>query len=258
MSGKSRQASNLEETPIDNPQELFDFPGFEDIISLKEWEKLVRLTGGDKKTPYLRILTVPPSFTFIKKGEYDMHIFILLEGVVEAVIQDEKGLPKTAKKFMPGNCFGELGVIEQIARTADVRSSIFGCARLLKIDWTVTEKQEHAEVVIPLLKLVIKKTVDNTRSGHAAIGRVIVKATTILQEHENELSNLHLENSVLESEVAQKDAVIEQMQLLLKVNGINYEETAPVIYKTDQPLDNTRIDAAIELLEAALKQIKPD
>lgn len=218
MSSQSQRGPGLKEEPIDNPQELFDFPGFDGIVSLEEWEKLVRLRGVDDKTPYLRILTVPPSFTFIKKGEYDMHIFILLEGIVEAIIQDKKGIPKTAKKFMPGNCFGELGVIKQTARTADVRSSDFGYVRLLKIDWTITERQECAEVVMPLLKLIIKKTVDNTRSGHDAIGRVIGKATTIMHDHDAEIRLLREENLKLKMTVSQQEAQIKLLEIKKEID----------------------------------------
>lgn len=248
-------SSPIKETPVLDPGAIFDILGSEDVCSRQDWEKLSTLTGKDGKTPYLRVITVPPGVAFIKKGEVDMHIFIVLEGTVEAILRDETGKAKTAKKCSTGDCVGELAVVEGAARAADVQASGDGPARLLKIDWSITEKQGNSGVALPLVKLVLKKIAQNTRSGYEAIGRVIEKASTVMKSQEDAINNLRERNRALTDAITSKETLIAQMRQALLAKGVEFETLEISSAVEDIPAD-INIDAAITLLQGALSQIK--
>lgn len=247
--------SPITETPALDPGAIYKILGSEDACSREDWEKLVKLTGKDGKTPYLRIITVPPGVAFIKKGEVDMHVFIILEGMVEAVLRDENGKTKTAKKCSVGDCVGELAVIEGAARAADVQASGENPARLLKIDWSITEKQESFDIALPLVKLILKKVAQNTRSGYYAIGRVIEKASSVIKSQDDATKKIQERNRALSDAISSKETLISQMRQALLAKGVEFETLELSSTGEDLPAD-INIDAAISLLQGALSQIK--
>jgi CRP-like cAMP-binding protein len=255
--GAVKISSPITETPVLDPGILPAIPGFEDSFSVETWEKLSKLTGQDGKTPYLRIITVPPGVAFIKKGEVDMHIFIILEGTVEAILRDESGKTKTAKKCHAGDCVGELAVIEGTARAADVMASGESPARLLKIDWSITEKHESWSIALPFVNLVLKKIAQNTRAGYTAIGRVIEKAGTVMKLNEEAIKKLQERNRVLTEALSAKETLIAQMRQALLAKGVEFETPESYSAREEIPAD-INIDAAISLLQGALSQLKTD
>lgn len=248
-------SSPIRETPVLDPGDIFGILGCEDACSRENWDQLAKLTGKDGKTPYLRVITVPPGVAFIKKGEVDMHIFIVLEGAVEAILRDENGKAKTAKKCFAGDCVGELAVVEGTARAADVQASGDAPARLLKIDWSITEKQEISGVALPLVKVVLKKIAQNTRSGYEAIGRVIEKASSVMKSQEGAINNLKERNRALTDAISSKETLIAQMRQALLAKGVEFETMEISSTGEELPAD-INIDAAISLLQGALSQIK--
>jgi CRP-like cAMP-binding protein len=248
-------SSPITETPVLDPGAVFDMLECEDVCSREDWGKLAKLTGRDGKTPYLRIITVPPGVAFIKKGEVDMHIFIVLEGTVEAMLRDETGKAKTAKKCYAGDCVGELAVIEGAARAADVQAFGEGPARLLKIDWSITEKQDNSSLALPLVKLILKKIAQNTRSGYTAIGRVIEKASAVMKSQEEAMRNLQERHRAITESISSKETLIAQMRQALLAKGVEFDTLELSSAGEDIPAD-INIDAAISLLQGALSQIK--
>ena len=68
---------------------------------------------------YLEVVKVPPSGTVVKKGEPGDTLFMVLEGEVRArVIID--GRESTLTTMGVGECFGELAIMDQGPRSADV------------------------------------------------------------------------------------------------------------------------------------------
>jgi len=245
----------IRETPVLDPGAVFDILKSEDTCSREDWDKLAKLTGKNGKTPYLRIITVPPGVAFIKKGEMDMHIFIVLEGTVEAMLRDESGKTKTAKKCHVGECVGELAVIEGAVRAADVHASGDGPARLLKIDWSITEQKEIFNIALPLVKLVLLKVAQNTRSGYDAIGRVIEKAGALIKSQDDAIKKLQERNRAIIEAVSSKETLISQMRQALLAKGVEFDTVELSHAGEDLPPD-INIDAAISLLQGALSQIK--
>lgn len=245
----------ITETPVLDPASIFSIIRADIDCSRGDWEKLTSLTGKDGKTPYLRIITVPPGVAFIKKGEVDMHIFIILEGTVEAMLRDENGKAKTAKKCSPGDCVGELAVIEGTARAADVLASGGSPARLLKIDWSITEKQEHFNIALPLVKMILKKVAQNTRAGYEAIGRVIEKASSVMKSQEEVTKSLQERNRALSDAIASKESLISQMRQTLLSKGVEFD-AVELSHAVEELPPDINIDAAITLLQGALSHIK--
>jgi CRP-like cAMP-binding protein len=248
-------SSPITETPVLDPGAVYSILESEDTCSKEDWEKLAKLTGRDGKTPYLRIITVPPGVAFIQKGQMDMHIFIVLDGTVEAMLRDESGKVITAKKCHIGECVGELAVIEGTLRSADVQASGDRPARLLKIDWSVTEQKEIFKTALPLVKLILGKVAHNTRSGYDAIGRVIEKAGAVMKSQDDAIKKLQERNRALSDAISSKETIISQMREALSAKGVQFDAVELSSACEDLPPD-INIDAAISLLQGALSHIK--
>jgi len=68
---------------------------------------------------YLEVVKVPPSGTVVNKGEQGDALFMVLEGELRArVIID--GRESTLSTMGVGECFGELAIVDQGPRSADV------------------------------------------------------------------------------------------------------------------------------------------
>ncbi len=67
----------------------------------------------------------------IREGEQGSHLFVIMSGQVE-VIKRGGSIHKMIKKLGPGECFGEMSLIECRARSASVKT-VAAC-KLLRID----------------------------------------------------------------------------------------------------------------------------
>ena len=69
--------------------------------------------------PYLEVVKVPPFGTVVNKGDHGDALFMVLEGEVRARVM--KGQQETTLSTMGvGECFGELAIVDQGPRSADV------------------------------------------------------------------------------------------------------------------------------------------
>lgn len=67
----------------------------------------------------------------IREGEQDHHLFILLAGKA-AIYKRSSGVQKLIQELGPGECFGEMSLIECRSRSASVKA--VGTCRLLRLD----------------------------------------------------------------------------------------------------------------------------
>ena len=67
----------------------------------------------------------------IREGEQDNHLFIILAGKM-AIYKRSAGVQKLIKELGPGECFGEMSLIECRSRSASVKA-VSHC-RLLRLD----------------------------------------------------------------------------------------------------------------------------
>jgi CRP-like cAMP-binding protein len=68
---------------------------------------------------YLEVVKVPPFGTVVTKGEHGDALFMVLEGEVRARVMIE-GQETTLATLGVGECFGELAILDQGPRSADV------------------------------------------------------------------------------------------------------------------------------------------
>ncbi len=69
--------------------------------------------------PYIEVVKVPPFGTVVNKGEHGDALFMVLEGEVRArVMVDER--ETTLATMGVGECFGEIAIVDQGPRSADV------------------------------------------------------------------------------------------------------------------------------------------
>ncbi len=69
--------------------------------------------------PYLEVVKVAPFGTVVTKGEHGDALFMVLEGEVRARVMIE-GRETTLATMGVGECFGELAIVDQGPRSADV------------------------------------------------------------------------------------------------------------------------------------------
>jgi CRP-like cAMP-binding protein len=68
---------------------------------------------------YLEVVKVPPSGTVVTKGEQGDTLYMVLEGELRARVYID-GRESTLSTLGVGECFGEISVVDQGPRTADV------------------------------------------------------------------------------------------------------------------------------------------
>jgi cytochrome P450/CRP-like cAMP-binding protein len=75
-----------------------------------------------------------PGETIIQQGEQADAFYILSRGVVEVYLKLPGQIPQLIDKLSDGACFGEIGLLQGVPRTATVRVSEAGDAEVLVID----------------------------------------------------------------------------------------------------------------------------
>lgn len=77
-------------------------------------------------------LHVEADVTVIREGDTADAFYVIVDGVASVTAQGEHGTPRTLAHMRTGDYFGEIGLIERIARTATVRTT--SACDLLRID----------------------------------------------------------------------------------------------------------------------------
>ncbi len=74
----------------------------------------------------------------IRKGETDRAMYLILDGSARVELPTEAGKRVVLSELHPGDIFGEIALVEEVERTADVVAS--EDSRVLEIDWTSLER----------------------------------------------------------------------------------------------------------------------
>lgn len=89
--------------------------------------------NGKQVGPYARLLEFSPNETIIESGTWETSLFyVLVEGLLEAFIQDKNGAEKKVGEIAPGKSFGEMAVLAGTRRTATVRVAPNAKAQVLE------------------------------------------------------------------------------------------------------------------------------
>jgi len=106
---------------------------------------------------YLEILKLLPNATVFRKGDHGDAMFMVLEGEVRARVLIE-GRESTLSTMPAGDCFGEIAIIDEGPRSADVVANVESV--LLKISAGTLKRlfQEAPALAAPFL-LALSKTI---------------------------------------------------------------------------------------------------
>jgi hypothetical protein len=106
---------------------------------------------------YLEVLKLLPNATVFRKGDHGDAMFMVLEGEVRARVLID-GRESTLSTMTAGECFGEIAVIDEGPRSADVMANVESV--LLKISAGALKRlfQEAPALAAPFL-LALSKTI---------------------------------------------------------------------------------------------------
>ena len=78
--------------------------------------------NGKQVGPYIRLLEFEPNEVIIEQGTWETNIFyVLVEGKLEAYVEDESGDNNKVGEIVSGRSFGEMAVLAGIQRVATVK-----------------------------------------------------------------------------------------------------------------------------------------
>lgn len=126
--------------PID-PELLKLIPHFTTIFPDRRlWPVIVKLSGFDGIAHFEK-KEIKAGEKLIVEGRFDQMIYWILKGSAQVVIR-VKGQSKVIHNTQAGECIGELGVLREAIRKADVVVGDGG-AVVLELDWAITEKDSE-------------------------------------------------------------------------------------------------------------------
>lgn len=76
-----------------------------------------------------RLVEVPPGGFYFHQGDPGDAMFVLESGHVEVLKRGADGTPRVLSRLGPGDCFGEMALIDLAARSASVRAGD-GCVAI--------------------------------------------------------------------------------------------------------------------------------
>ncbi|HHK60554.1 MAG TPA: cyclic nucleotide-binding domain-containing protein [Desulfobacterales bacterium] len=163
---------------------LAAIPYFTDVFPDERlWPILVRLADAEDEA-YIRERRIDPDKIFIRRGEEDRMIYWILDGRARIFIEIA-GTAKEIHTAGKGECVGELGVLRQEPRTANVIAGHHGL-RVLAFDWQIADR--HPEVGGRLYSLVARHLADKLECAYGKQLQIIVNSLRVLQERTQRLT----------------------------------------------------------------------
>lgn len=116
------------------------------LAALKEKDRAKVLANARRRT-------FAPGDVVVHEGDTSLNLFLVVSG--HAVVQHADGLPVAA--LGPGDFFGELGLVEQHARTATIVARDQLTCILLPAWEFRTLLEEHPEMAVPMVHTLIRR-----------------------------------------------------------------------------------------------------
>ena len=161
-----------------DPGLLLDIPYFKRVFPEKEmWPLLTRLAAADG-TPYISRRACGRGETIMAKGQRDHTMFWILAGSTQVVTMIS-GQLKVIHEARKGECLGELGVLKDTERTANVVAGKEG-ADLLSLDWRVCEV--HPELGRRLYHLLALHLADKLDCAYGKQLKIIANSIRVLHD----------------------------------------------------------------------------
>jgi CRP-like cAMP-binding protein len=93
--------------------------------------------------------------TIIRQGEPGDEFYVILEGMAEVTAEDGAGLPRHVATLGALDCFGEVALLDGVARTATVRAlepTVLLCLSEAEFNRTIGSLPEASRKVIPMIR----------------------------------------------------------------------------------------------------------
>jgi len=111
---------------------------------------------------YLQVVQVPQFSHLVRQGQHGDSMYVVLEGELRALTIVE-GKEPTLATMVSGDCFGELSLLDQGPRSADVVAN--RDSKLLELSSSAFERliREAPALAVPLLLALSRAVVDRVR-----------------------------------------------------------------------------------------------
>lgn len=128
-----------------------DIPLGEKILLLKEIDMFSDLSAAELAaiSTVTKELDYPENRTVIKQGDMGETVFLIIDGQVEVIKEQENGRELVLDKIGAGDAFGEMALLEDEPRSATIRT--IEPSRFL-----ILHKQEFNETVMEYPRIALK------------------------------------------------------------------------------------------------------
>ncbi|HEY3334063.1 MAG TPA: cyclic nucleotide-binding domain-containing protein [Candidatus Limnocylindrales bacterium] len=116
------------------------------LAALREKDRAKVLANARRRT-------FAPGDVVVREGDTSLNLFLVVSG--HALVRHDDGVPVAA--LGPGEFFGELGLVEQHARTATVVAQDELTCILLPAWEFRTLLEEHPEMAVPMVHALIRR-----------------------------------------------------------------------------------------------------
>jgi CRP-like cAMP-binding protein/cytochrome P450 len=109
-----------------------------------------------------------PGETIIRRGDVATHFWLLVDGSVDVVVEHPNGEVLTLARLRAPDCFGEIAMLEDRPRTATVRVTAEGPARLITLDREAFEalvRNPEAKTALSLIAAQRDRRADGVATG---------------------------------------------------------------------------------------------
>lgn len=137
------------------------------LVSFHEFEIFQSLDSRElsEVEGFLEMESFPPGHRIVSQGSHSDHIYLLAKGLVSIYHQGEN-LDQKAQRiaaFGPGVCFGDIAVIDQSPRSADVWSDYGSTCYTLSSDGLVKLEQQHPDIYAKVIRNLLLINIDRLR-----------------------------------------------------------------------------------------------
>ena len=177
------------------------------------------------------------NMVIIRQGDDTNTMFILIEGQMRVYVEDEEGKQLTVRMLKSGDSFGEVALIGEFPRTANV-VTLTGCVvAALPREKYLSFLKQHPEVALALAKTLANMVRDTTEElGSIALHDVYGRITHIFEKYAFEVDDRQLVPKFTHREIAgmigsSREMVSKILKELEKGNYISISDKHYVIDK---------------------------
>lgn len=148
----------------------------------------------------------------ISRGDESHALYVLLEGAAQAFTDDENGNEFVVNVFRPGDCFGELGVIDKQPRTASVITTTATRCRVIPGSLLMNLVLQDQQTTLAILRLLVGRIREMTDDASAlALMSVYGRISRLLQQEATAGSDSPVTGRLTHQEIANRIGASREM-----------------------------------------------